>query len=340
MLQRSTRSAIIYMCFRLRQNGKAQNTCCCAAYKEKTAKNAVKRIIMNRENDIRTPQGETGEKIPQAPVCVYYCGHEQCAPGHRFGPATRNHHLLHFVAHGSGELKNVHGRFRVEAGSGFYIAPGETTVYGTGTDDPWEYCWIGLGGSDASRLLALAGISSAHPVFECNYDAVREITERINARQGIDNSMQLRVISDVYTLFSLLCRNNRTSVVQCGDDYVNKALAFLREVAYYDVKIDQVASYVGLDRSHLYRLTQARTGKSLKEHLIQFRLDRAKELLQSTDFGIAQIASACGFNDSNHFAKLFRSRVGVSPSQYRSSRRLGESAKIFLTAQEPAQEDG
>jgi len=36
---------------------------------------------MNRENDIRTPQGETGEKIPQAPVCVYYCGHEQCAPG-------------------------------------------------------------------------------------------------------------------------------------------------------------------------------------------------------------------------------------------------------------------
>lgn len=60
---------------------------------------------MNRENDIRTPQGETGEKIPQAPVCVYYCGHEQCAPGHRFGPATRNHHLLHFVAHGSGELK-------------------------------------------------------------------------------------------------------------------------------------------------------------------------------------------------------------------------------------------
>ena len=169
----------------------------------------------------------------------------------------------------------------------------------------------------------------------CNY-----FFYETGTRQGIDNSMQLRVISDVYTLFSLLCRNNRTPVVQCGDDYVNKALAFLREVAYYDVKIDQVASYVGLDRSHLYRLTQARTGKSLKEHLIQFRLDRAKELLQSTDFGIAQIASACGFNDSNHFAKLFRSRVGVSPSQYRSSRRLGESAKIFLTAQEPAQEDG
>ena len=104
--------------------------------------------------------------------------------------------------------------------------------------------------------------------------------------------------------------------------------------------IGTISSYLQMKDLRLQAKTKLRTGKSLKEHLIQFRLDRAKELLQSTDFGIAQIAAACGFNDSNHFAKLFRSRVGVSPSQYRSSRRLGESAKIFLTAQEPAQEDG
>ena len=35
---------------------------------------------------------------------IYYCGREQCAPGHFWGPAIRPHYLLHVVLHGKGEF--------------------------------------------------------------------------------------------------------------------------------------------------------------------------------------------------------------------------------------------
>ena len=275
----------------------------------------------------------SSDKSPQAPVCVYYCGHEQCRSGHRFGPASRNHHLLHFVARGSGTLKNTYGEFGISAGNGFYIAPGETTVYGTGMYDPWEYCWIGFGGTDARRLLSLAGISSANPVFRCDYGAVKGITDRLAGKRECSPDVQLSAIGDVYALFSLLCSlNSRRETRSCDGDYVHRALAYMREIAYYDIKIEQIASYVGLNRSHLYRLVQAQTGISLKEHLIRFRIDRASELLKGTDLEISQIAYSCGFNDANHFSRLFRSRTGMSPSQFRALRTENEGIDIYTPA--------
>ena len=73
----------------------------------------------------------SSDKSPQAPVCVYYCGHEQCRSGHRFGPASRNHHLLHFVARGSGTLKNTYGEFEISAGNGDMAIEG----------DVWSICY-------------------------------------------------------------------------------------------------------------------------------------------------------------------------------------------------------
>lgn len=262
-----------------------------------------------------------------APICVYYCGSEQCRRGHRFGPAARNHHLLHFVAHGKGTLNNVHGEFHIGQNAGFYIAPGETTVYSTTINNPWEYYWVGFGGTDVKRLLALAGIASASPIFNCDFNKVKQIITELSQKQEYAASVQLSATGDMYRLFSVLCKSNAPKDgMYSGDDYVERALSYMREIAYYDISIEQISNYVGLNRSHLYRLVQAKTGKSLQQHLITFRMERAKELLQSTDYNISQIAAACGFNSMNHFSKLFKQRLQLSPGEYRKK----YSGSIYL----------
>ena len=47
-------------------------------------------------------------------------GHEQCAPLHRFGPAIREYHLLHFILKGKGRFLTEDGAFSLKEGEGFY----------------------------------------------------------------------------------------------------------------------------------------------------------------------------------------------------------------------------
>ena len=60
---------------------------------------------------------------------IYYCGREQCAPGHFWGPAIRPHYLLHVVLHGKGEFFYQEKKYELSAGDAFLIEPMQTHYY-------------------------------------------------------------------------------------------------------------------------------------------------------------------------------------------------------------------
>ena len=70
---------------------------------------------------------------------IYYCGREQCAPGHFWGPAIRPHYLLHVVLHGKGEFFYQEKKYELSAGDAFLIEPMQTHYYQADKEDPWEY---------------------------------------------------------------------------------------------------------------------------------------------------------------------------------------------------------
>ena len=73
------------------------------------------------------------------PINPIQCGYHKCAPDHDYGPATRDHWLLHFVVSGKGEFETARGKHRLTAGDMFIIRPYEITYYKADTDHPWEY---------------------------------------------------------------------------------------------------------------------------------------------------------------------------------------------------------
>ena len=56
-------------------------------------------------------------------------------------------------------------------------------------------------------------------------------------------------------------------------------------------------------------------------YLKQFRVQRAAELLETTEERVADIGAACGFQEMSYFARTFRALKGRTPSQYRAERR-------------------
>lgn len=84
------------------------------------------------------------------------------------------------------------------------------------------------------------------------------------------------------------------------------------------VGLDEVATVFGLSVRTLTRRFRAETGVTLGAWLAQARVERAKELLETTDAGIDRVADLAGFGTAAALRKHFRDRVGLSPQQYRS----------------------
>ena len=96
-------------------------------------------------------------------VCQF--GEEACSPSYAFGPHTRDHVLIHFVASGCGVLYCDGQAYPVASGQGFLILPGEETLYQADSVTPWHYAWVGYRGSQAESLTRSAGLSEHHRVF-------------------------------------------------------------------------------------------------------------------------------------------------------------------------------
>ncbi len=103
---------------------------------------------------------------------------------------------------------------------------------------------------------------------------------------------------------------------------VQAALAYLETHWQEKIKLEQVATAHNLSPEQFSRLASQLVGISPLQYLQNIRLSQAMELLLTSELPISEIADSVGFEDPNYFARLFRSRVGQSPSQFRTRKGL------------------
>ncbi|MEG9545102.1 helix-turn-helix domain-containing protein [Mannheimia sp. HC-2023] len=98
---------------------------------------------------------------------------------------------------------------------------------------------------------------------------------------------------------------------------INQLLDFLRENLNNAHTIDELAERLAMSRSTFTRHFRKATGMAVGEWLIETRLQRGRELLESSDLSIEQIAAEIGFQTATSFRQHFKTKHFVSPSQWR-----------------------
>lgn len=81
--------------------------------------------------------------------------------------------------------------------------------------------------------------------------------------------------------------------------------------------ISYFAEKVHLSQHYFSDLIKKETGRSPKDHINDFVLEKAKNLLLSTQRSVSEIAYDLGFNYPHYFTRLFKNKIGVSPMEYR-----------------------
>ena len=82
-----------------------------------------------------------------------------------------------------------------------------------------------------------------------------------------------------------------------------------------EIKLADLAQLLDMSQFHFSRLFKQSIGRSPHQHLIQQRVERAKQLLKLTD-RVVDIALECGFNSHSHLSQTFRPLTGVTPQTY------------------------
>ena len=85
----------------------------------------------------------------------------------------------------------------------------------------------------------------------------------------------------------------------------------------YSLSVKTISEHVHFSSSYACTIFKTETGQTLNQYITDYRIEKAKQLLEDPRQKIAEISSQVGYNDGNYFGKSFKKMVGISPSEYR-----------------------
>lgn len=97
-----------------------------------------------------------------------------------------------------------------------------------------------------------------------------------------------------------------------------KITEYLNDHFSETVYLDDLTKLFGMSKNSLLRNFKKATGVTPMEYLLQIRLSNACAMLLDTSCRIKEIADQCGFTDAIFFTRIFRKKIGCTPSGYRS----------------------
>lgn len=251
-------------------------------------------------------------------LAVYSCGIQRCAAGHAWGPAVRDHYLIHFIISGSGTYTSEGKKYSLSAGDGFLVVPSCIVSYSANKDDPWEYCWVGFNGSDAKRLMTQTGLMDMPPVFHHEGTELQRLITNICNASGPSPSDEARMQGGLMIFLAALMDLFGSNALQhpSGYEYVQKAVKFIDYNYSSSIDIEDVAASAGISRSHLYRIFMQHISMPPNEYLMRYRIQKAAALLETTHLSVGEVAYSTGFSDQLYFSRVFKKYMGMPPSRY------------------------
>lgn len=263
------------------------------------------------------------------PLVVNSCGIYR--PIHRESMSTtrlngRKDYQLLYVASGKASFHySAYGQIKTmtaPAGSMMLYRPNQMQFYEYFLKDNPEVCWVHFTGSEADLLLNKIGFQET-PLLIC--DAVNEYRELF--QQMIQELLLKRPCFEellplyLHQLFALIKRN-RLEAASAGyrpSPEVTSAIQYFNESFSQDISIEEYAAEHHLGACWFIRSFKRYTGLTPLQYITSIRINKAKELLQVSNYTIQEIAGIVGYRDPLYFSRIFKKQTGHAPSKLQNN---------------------
>lgn len=110
------------------------------------------------------------------------------------------------------------------------------------------------------------------------------------------------------------------SIKNSKDERINSIINYIQE-NYLTVTLDDLSSQFYLSKPYLSKYIKEKSGMTFGENVKRIRLNKASTLLRNGNMKVEKVAEAAGYQNVEHFNRLFKKKYGMTPVQYRSSSR-------------------
>lgn len=235
---------------------------------------------------------------------------------------TLSEYQLVYITRGQGHFQSrAAGNLPITAGSAFILFVNEWHRYRPDPATGWSEHWIGFDGDYARQLMGRF-FSPAAPVLHVGYDEellalMRRTIELMQSMPaGAQPMMAGYTTAALARLRALSLRKQSTPLRH--ERQIHQARCHFLEHAAEEVDLHRLAQSLGYSYSRFRTVFKAHTGMAPRQYHLEIRINRARDLLRATDLTVSEIADRLGFSSVYYFSKLFKSRTGLSPRDFRN----------------------
>ena len=234
----------------------------------------------------------------------------------RFKQINSNNFRLCFVISGSAIYDFGNKQITVQANDLLFIRKNQNYTVTVTDNAPWEHIVISFDLQDDcdidSVLLPFINKLSHPAQFE-------EIFKKILITYNhADIAYNLEMKSLTYHIFSMLLEELSKKQASKKPKYkaIEKAARYIENNYKEKISVDILAKCSGYSTSNFSRLFKEIYSLAPAEYVNHIRIEKAKNMLKTEMFTLAEIAEECGFSNVYYFSRVFKKLVGVTPKTY------------------------
>jgi len=124
--------------------------------------------------------------------------------------------------------------------------------------------------------------------------------------------------------FNVLNNDQLTNTTTLDKQFITNILNYINEnISNSNLGVEHLAEELLLSRSKLYRKIKALTGDTATEFIRKVKLEKAKNLIETTDLTVSEICYQVGFSSPSYFTKCFKNHFNILPKEMKST--IGEN---------------
>lgn len=235
-----------------------------------------------------------------------------------------NEYQMLYTVEGEGEFESAStgGKVKIKEGEVFLLFPGEWHTYSPDSKIGWKQYWIGFKGKNMDDRVAAGFLQPSKPVYHIGYSTqiISLYKDAMQAATEEKAYMQQLLAGIVNHLIGLMYALERNIVLDKNAAHVNmvmRAQQHIRESLESTLSIQDIADMLGVSYSTLRKQFKEYTGLSPAIYQQDLKLQRAKELLTTTNLSIKEIAYRLNFDSPDYFSAKFKIKTGRKPSEMR-----------------------
>lgn len=218
-----------------------------------------------------------------------------------------------YITSGTGEVVINNEIFELKENSILYL-PANTPHNYYSTSGPWKTKYITFGGSGTSDFNFMPAFVQNN-IVDFDFSRWYKILYKYKYTPNHEKSLSITLYATLLEFKNSISLNS-----PLAESKKNILISAMHEMAKnFELSLSDVARELNITEEHFCRTFKAYTGLRPLEYLNYLKIQRAKELLKSTNKDISEIAKMAGYLSPSYFTMLFKRYTGTTPKKYRGT---------------------